>query len=266
MKNIKYVLFLICFVFFGQQILAQSTSTKKLSKRQQDRLYLKRPASESLSILKKDIQKKWNKTFTDFTVVKRSLLAGISFGKQNIREANYHSTFNYSLSDNNNNVSKPGYFAGYRIDGVFKEKHDYSFTMSLNKIATGANYKTSKSLEPFIGGFSNFKSDGQMLTLGIAAHYKKLIPILDTTKYKFYVVGGPDFEIRLSNQSLDNQVKNNYRKLFLRADLGIEFDNKDYYTIFLHYKQGLHSITKSPIKDYMNSFELGLFIKASDLF
>jgi len=34
----------------------------------------------------------------------------------------------------------------------------------------------------------------------------------------------------------------------------------------LHYKQGLSSITKSPIKTNMNSVELGVKIKANDLF
>lgn len=266
MKKNKFIFILICLTLASVSVIAQEPSQKKLTKKQQDRLFLKRPASEQLSIFKKDLQKKWDKVFTDFTVNKRSLNAGMSFGKQNIKQGGYNAPFNYSLTDNNKNVFKPGYYAGYRLDGVFKEKHDYSFLISLNKIATGTNYKSSKSLEPFIGGFSNFKADDQMFTLGLSAHYKKIIPISDTTKYKFYVVGGPSMDIRLSNQSLDNQVRNNYRKLFLRADIGVEFDNKNYYTIFLHYKQGIHSITKSPIKSYMNSFELGMFIRASDLF
>jgi hypothetical protein len=80
------------------------------------------------------------------------------------------------------------------------------------------------------------------------------------------VVGGPSIDIRLSGQGIDNLVKNNYRKMFLRAQLGVEFVNDDFYTIFFHYKQGLHSVTKSPIQTGFNNFDIGLLIKASDLF
>jgi hypothetical protein len=52
----------------------------------------------------------------------------------------------------------------------------------------------------------------------------------------------------------------------LKADIGLEFDNKSYYTLFLYYKQGINSITKSPISTNMNSLELGMKTKASDLF
>ncbi len=89
---------------------------------------------------------------------------------------------------------------------------------------------------------------------------------MDTTKFKFYFVAGPSLDVRMSGQSLDNQVRDNYSKLFLRAHLGLEFNNNDYYTLFFHYKQGLHSITKSPIQTGLNSFNMGMMIKASDLF
>jgi hypothetical protein len=79
-------------------------------------------------------------------------------------------------------------------------------------------------------------------------------------------VAGPSLDIRLSGQGLDNQVNYNYRKMFLRAHLGVEFVNDDFYTIFFHYKQGLHSITRSPIQTGFNNFDLGMLIKASDLF
>ena len=138
--------------------------------------------------------------------------------------------------------------------------------MSLNKIATANNYKDNKSLPPFLGSFSNFKADDQFLNLSIAMHYKKLLAISDTSKYHFYFVLGPSLDTRLSAQSADNLMNNNYARFLLRGDVGFEFENKNFYTLFLHYKQGLTSFTKSPIKTNVNSFELGMMIKASQWF
>ena len=58
-----------------------------------------------------------------------------------------------------------------------------------------------------------------------------------------------------------------YSKIFLlRADIGIEYENKSFYTLFMHYRQGVTSFTKSPVSTHLNSLEIGLMIKASDLF
>jgi hypothetical protein len=110
------------------------------------------------------------------------------------------------------------------------------------------------------------KADNQFLNLSIAMRYKKILAINDTSKYKFYFVLGPSFETRLSGQSDDNKANKNYTRFLLRGDIGIEFENKNFYILFLHYKQGITSFTKSPIKTNINSFELGMLMKASDLF
>jgi hypothetical protein len=190
----------------------------------------------------------------------------MSLSNQAITAAGFNSSFNYNISDNSTAGYKPGYFAGFRVDGLYKDKKNYSFQVSLNKIATANNYKDTKSLPPFLGSFSNFKADDQFLNLSIAMHYKKLLAISDTSKYHFYFVLGPSLDTRLSAQSADNLVNNNYARFLLRGDVGFEFENKNFYTLFLHYKQGLTSFTKSPIKTNINSFELGMMIKASDLF
>jgi hypothetical protein len=190
----------------------------------------------------------------------------MNFSNQGITAAGLNSSFNYNISDNTAGGYKPGYFAGFRVDGLYKDKRNYSFQVSLNKIATANNYKDAKSLPPFLGSFSNFKADDQFLNLSMAIHYKKLLAISDTSKYQFYFVLGPSLDTRISGQSADNLVNNNYARFLLRGDVGFEFENKNFYTLFLHYKQGLTSFTKSPIKTNVNSFELGMMIKASDLF
>jgi hypothetical protein len=217
-------------------------------------------------LLKQSIAQTWDKVFVNFTDNKVYLLAGMSFSKQTVKPGNYASSFNYNLGDNNKNVFKPGYYAGFRVDGKYKKMHNYSFAVALNKITTGTNYKQTGELPLFIGQFSNFKADDQFFNLSLAAHYKKLITLGDTAKFKFYIVAGPSIDTRLSAQSADNLVNNNYQRFLLRGDLGVEFDNNGYYTLFLHYKQGISSFTKAPIKTNVNSVELGMVIRASDLF
>ena len=239
---------------------------QQLTQKQQDRLYLKQPGSEAAQKLKKNFSSSWNKTFVNFTDNSTYLLAGMNFSNQGITAAGFNSSFNYNISDNSTVGYKPGYFAGFRVDGLYKDKRNYSFQVSINKIAPANNYKDAKSLTPFLGSFSNFKADDQFLNLSMAMHYKKLLAISDTSKYHFYFVLGPSLDTRLSKQSADNLVNNNYARFLLRGDLGFEFENKNFYTLFLHYKQGLTSFTKSPINTNINIFELGMMIKAIDLF
>jgi hypothetical protein len=237
-----------------------------LTNKQKDKLYLKQPGAEAAQKFKKSFTAFWNKTFINFTDNSTYLQAGMGFSKQTISAGSYNSNFNYNLSDFNSNVFKPGYYAGFRVDGKYKEKHNYSFGMVLNNLVTGNHYKDSKTLSPFIGSFSNFKADDRFLNLSIAAHYKKLLTITDTSKYVFSLVIGPSLDTRLSEQSADNLVNNNYSRFLLRADVGVEFENKNFYTLFLHYKKGVTSFTKSPIGSNINSLEIGMMIKASDLF
>ena len=117
-----------------------------------------------------------------------------------------------------------------------------------------------------MGSFSKFKADDNFFIMNINSHYKKQIFSDKIEKRKFYLVAGPSIDIRLSKQSEDNQVYNNYRNIALKADLGIEFDNQTYYTLFIHYKQAITSFTKQPITTNLNNFELGTIIKASDIF
>ncbi len=194
------------------------------------------------------------------------IFGGINFSKQYINTGNYNSNFSYDLANYNKAAFKPGYFAGFRLDGKYKQKHKYAFIMSLNKIASGTSYNDPKTLAPFLGTYSKFKADDQFFTLSTALYYKKLLTIGDTSKRKFYIVGGPSIETRLSGQSTDNLVNYNYHRFLLRGDLGLEFDNRSNYTIFLHYKQGITSFTRSPISTTMNSVELGVMLKANDIF
>ena len=264
-RIIVSILFTICFT---AQSTAQTTvvveDSSKLTNRQKDRLFLKRAGADQLVKFKKEFTKTWNKVFIDFTDNDINLMAGMNFSKQNIHANDYSSPFIYAVEQKN--VFKPGFMFGFRVDGKYKEKHPYAVSFTLNKYSAGANYKETKSVEPFIGSFSNFRAAEQSFSFNMTALYKKIIPISDTAKYKFYVVAGPSLDIRLSGQGIDNEVNNNYRKMFLRANLGLEFVNDDFYTIFFHYKQGLHSVTKSPIQTGFNNFDLGMLIKASDLF
>lgn len=265
-RIITLIFLSICLVF---SVAAQNNNLVKdtvLTKRQQDRLFLNRGFADQALKWKANFTKTWNKVFYNFTENHVYLTAGMSLSKQSISANDYESPFFYAMSETQKNVFKPGYMAGFRVDGKYKEKYPYAVAFTLNKYAMGANYKEVKYFQPFIGGFSNFKAADQLFSLNITALYKHLLPITDTSKFKFYLVAGPSLDIRLSGQSLDNQVNNNYRNMFLRANLGVEFDNNGFYTIFFHYKQGTHSITRSSIQNQFNNFDFGMLIKASDLF
>ncbi len=262
MRSILFPLFFLFSFFVSISLQSQTT----LSEQQKDKIYLKHPGSDRIQAFKKKFKASWHQRFINFTENNTYLQAGMGFSKQTISAGSYNSNFNYNLSEFNSNVFKPGYYLGFRVDGKYKEKRNYSFGMVLNNLVTGNHYKDSKTLSPFIGSFSNFKADDRFLNLSIAAHYKKLLTITDTSKYIFSLVIGPSLDTRLSEQSADNLVNNNYSRFLLRADVGVEFENKNFYTLFLHYKKGVTSFTKSPISTNINSLEIGMMIKASDLF
>jgi hypothetical protein len=264
--NISKHLLVFCCLLIALQVQAQqSPILKKPSKRSLDSAFLLNPFRDKVQALKTGVKKELGKIFIDFNNNNIYVLSGIGYSKQYINTGSYSSFFNYDLQSNKSTF-KPGYFAGFRVDGMYKEKHLYSFAFSLNKISSGASYSNSTSLEPFIGNFSRFKADDQFLHLSIAAHYKKLIPFTPNNRTLFYVVAGPSIDTRLSRQTSDNLVNNNYRRFLLRADIGIEYENKSFYTLFMHYKQGVTSFTKSPVSTHLNSLEIGLLMKASDLF
>ena len=194
-----------------------------------------------------------------------SLLSGANFSKQTVDVGGFNSNFNYIYSDINNNVYKTGYFGGIRLDGIVKKKHEYSLSVSLSKLSSGASYINSSSLGPVVGSFSTFKAEDHFFTMNVAAHYKKLIPYGDLDKFKFYVVGGPSIDARLNNTSLDNKATNAYKQIFIKGNLGVEFNNRSLYTLFLHYQHNIGSLTKAPIKTNINTFQLGIMVKAADL-
>ena len=265
MNNLKHLL-VFCFLIGSIQVQAQqSPILKKQSIQSVDTAVLLHPFRGKVQAFKKIIKKEFNKAIIDFNNNNIYVLSGIGFSKQYINTGSYNSIFNYVLQ-NNNAAFKPGYFAGFRVDGIYKEKHLYSFAFSLDKISSGTSYSSFTSLEPFIGNFSKFKADDQFFNFSIAAHYKKLLPFKPNERTLFYVVAGPSIDTRLSGQSADNLVNNNYRRFLIRADIGIEYENKSFYTLFMHYKQGVTSFTKSPISTHLNSLEIGLLMKASDIF
>ena len=212
------------------------------------------------------IKKSFNKVLDKLSQKDIYVFAGMGLAKQNIDPGSFNSGFNYPLADFQKDIFKPGYFAGFRIDGTHDKQYQYSVAFSLNRVSTGTKIVDGIKIGPFVGDFIAMKPEDQFLFFSISPHYKKLLHLTDTSKFKFYLVFGPSIDWRLSDQSLDNQINDNYNHFQLKADIGLEFDNKTYYTLFLHYKKGLTSITKSPINSSFNMFELGLMLKAKDIF
>jgi hypothetical protein len=222
--------------------------------------------AEKFTSVKNNLNNYLKKSFVNFKDNNLYLYAGMGLSKQTIQTGDYISNFNYDLSNYNKSTYKPGYFVGARVDGIYNQKHPYTFGAGLQKITSGTQYKDPVSLAPFLGDFSKFKADDQFFTLNVFAHYRKLISLKNNSNRKFYLIAGPNIDTRLSSQSIDNQVNYNYRRFLLRADIGVEYDNSGYYTVFVHYKQAISSFTKAPIRTNLNSIEIGMQIKASDIF
>jgi hypothetical protein len=84
-------------------------------------------------------------------------------------------------------------------------------------------------------------------------------------KYKFYAVFGPSFDYKISIFSNENLINRAGRKAIINGDFGAEFDNNGYYVLFAHYKLGTN-LFQSVVPVQLNRFEIGMSIKAKDLF
>ena len=145
MNNLKHLLVFCCLLGVLQVQAQQSPILKKQSLKSIDSAVLLNPFRDKVQAFKKSIKKEFNQVFIDFKDNNVYLLAGIGFSKQYITTGSYNSNFNYDLV-NNKSASKPGYYGGFRVDGIYKEKHLYSFRFSLDKISSGTDYSSSTSL------------------------------------------------------------------------------------------------------------------------
>jgi hypothetical protein len=246
-------------VFIG--INMNDLSAQDLSLKQKDSAFLRNPSKERIE----KIRKSFAKTFKDFVGNDLYLLGSLDLSKQNIDDKGITNPLNYLYNSVNSSNFKSGYSAGFRIDGIYKDKHPYSFIFAINRITTGNNYLNKYNNAPFLEDFTRFKADNQFTTFSVAAHYKKLLPISDIKKYKFYAVAGPSFDYKISKISNDNLVDQSSNRALINADLGGEFNNNDYYIIFAHYKLGTN-LFNSTVPVQLNRFEIGMTIKAKDLF
>lgn len=254
------IIIIVILLFAEVKVVAQVN----INIQSKDSTFLSHSFSDRVSAIKKSITNNWNKVFVDFTKSEVSLIGAINFSKQIIDNKSINSIFNYDYATLNSNIYKPGFLAGFRVDGLFKEKHNYSFQMSLNSINAGNYYKNTNRLEPFLGDFTQYKVDNKFINLNTAMHYKKPL-FRNSVKYKFYAIAGPSVDFRLSGVGNDQLVNKISNKVFVCGDLGLEFNNRDHYLFFLHYKHGFN-VLQEPIPIQLSSFQLGFSIKAKDLF
>ena len=242
-------------------IAASSLTAQTLTKKQQDSAYLLNPGQERLRKIKKSLAKK----FVNFVGNDVSLFGALALSKQNINDNGVTAPINYLYNTVNSNTFNSGYSGGFRIDGIYKEKHRYALSFAVNRIAAGNNYKNKYSLSPFIDDFTHFKADNNFTTINVAAHYKKLLPVNAMNKYKFYAVVGPSFDYKISRISNEQLINGAGNRAIINGDLGAEFDNKGYYVLYAHYKLGVY-MSSSSVPVQLNRFEIGMSIKAKDLF
>jgi len=259
--NHKIYIFFIISIICIKNLQAQDSTFVN-----QDSLYLKHPFKDWVNKSKQNISQIWNNGFKNYNNNISYVFSSLNLSRQDIDNSKYSSHFNYSLKDYNSNVYKPGYNVGFRIDGFYKEKRPYSFIFSFNKLTTGTNYQSASTLGPIIASsFTSYKADDQLSTLFFAYHRRFLLPLADRKKYKFYFIAGPSIHVLLSNPSADNSMNNTFAKSFINGDLGIEFDNKSYYTIFIHHKTGKNFFSGN-IPIVLNNLEIGMMVKTRDIF
>jgi hypothetical protein len=249
------------FLFLLILILSIKVEAQTLTKKQQDSAYLLNPGQERLRKIKKSLAKK----FINFVGNDVSLFGALALSKQNINDNGITAPLNYLYNNVNENAFKPGFIGGFRIDGIYKEKHRYSLSLAVNRIAAGNYYQNKYSLSPFIEDFTHFKADNNFTTINVTAHYKKLLPVNDMNKYKFYAVFGPSFDYKISSISKENLINGAGNRAIINGDFGAEFDNNGYYVLFVHYMLGVN-MTSSTVPVHLNRFEIGMSIKAKDLF
>ena len=257
----RFIIRFTCLFIVASILVGSSLSAQILTKKQQDSAFLLHPGQERL----RKIKKSFAKTFVNFVGNELSLFGSLDLSKQQINDNDISVPVNYLYNTVNSNTFNPGYSGGFRIDGIYKEKHRYALSFAINRIAAGNQYKNKYSLPPFIDDFTHFKADNNFTTLSIAAHYKKLLPVNDMNKYKFYAVFGPSFDYKISSISNANLLNGAGKRAIINGDLGAEFDNKGYYVLFAHYKLGVN-MTSSSVPVQLNRFEIGMSIKAKDLF
>ena len=242
-------------------LLGSTVHAQTLTKKQQDSAFLLHPGQERMRKIKKSLAK----TFVNFKGNDLSLYGSLNLSKQNIDDNGITAPINYLYNSLNSNTYEAGFSGGFRMDGIYNEKHRYSFNIGINRIAAGNNYKNLHKLDPFIEDFTHFKADNVFTSINIAAHYKKLLPIGDMNKYKFYAIIGPSFDYKISSISEENLINGAGNRAIINGDFGAEFDNKGYYILFAHYKYGVN-MTSSSVPIQLNRFEIGMSIKTKDLF
>ena len=252
----KFLLLFLITSFVSSSLFAQDLNIK-----QQDSAYLSHPFKDKVQRIKKSIAK----TFIIFKGNDLSLFGALSLNHQNINDKSITAPLNYLYDGLNSNSFKPGYSGGFRWDGIYNEKHRYSFSLAVNRVSTGSHYINKHNLSPFNEDFTHYKADNQFTTISLAAHYKKLLPVNDMHKYKFYAVFGPSFEYKISTMSDAHLVNVAGNRAIINGDLGAEFDNKGYYVLYAHYKLGGY-MTSATVPTQFNRFEIGMSIKAKDLF
>jgi hypothetical protein len=254
----KFLLLILVFILSVFELNAQD-----LTEKQKDKIFLKRPFYDWYIKNTKSFKKLYDKTFINKDL---HLTSSLLLSRQDINNANFKSKFLYDFNAINTNAFRPGYNVGFRIENKKIADQKFTYGVAFNKFYTGNVYSSSFNLPPFLSSFSNYKAEENFSTLNFFLYKKVLINISDTTKYRFHLTFGPSFHYVVSKTSLDNNIKNGYSpNSFVNGDLGLEFNNKGYYVIFMHYRYGANIINQQvPIN--LNSFEIGMMLKAKDIF
>ena len=94
-------------------------------------------------------KKSLSKSFVHFIGEGLALYGSMSFNQQNINDKGIIAPINYVYDAVNSRILKPAYTGVFRVYGIYKEKHRYTFTGSLIGNSNIANKLTATSLLMF---------------------------------------------------------------------------------------------------------------------
>ena len=257
----SFILLITISLLLGNSLIAQDFTQKQFTQKQKDSAFLIHPGQQRIQ----KIKKLFTAAFKNYTINEISLFGSMDLSKQSINDAAVAIPINYVYTSVNNNNYQTGYSGGFRMDGLYKQKHLYSYVFAINRVVVGNYYINKHSLTPFIEDFTHYKADNVFTTLSMAAHYKKLLPLSDMNRYKFYAVIGSSIDYKISKISNENLLNGAGNNTLINADIGAEFNNKGYYLLFAHYKYGINMFS-STVPIQLNRFEIGMSIKTKDLF
>ena len=131
----SFILLITISLLLGNSLIAQDFTQK-----QKDSAFLIHPGQQRIQ----KIKKLFTAAFKNYSNTEISLFGSMDLSKQSINDAAVAIPINYVYTSVNNNNYQTGYSGGFRMDGLYKQKHLYSYVFSINRVVVGKDRKSTR--------------------------------------------------------------------------------------------------------------------------